>query len=348
MIINIPEDSLNNCKELIQEFQKSQSGFKELGGYLIGSYDGNFSIQEFILDKNADATGTRIKLSAECFHQVEQKLAQNNALMYVGTWHVHPGKSKPTFSHTDESTLFLEKLVIKTDNPKEFQCPRIHLIFSQDLKLISAFSMVIDLEYTQLDYWTNERTLDDEKFTQIDTLVQNLQDVKNELMKYRKNQDLNILDHAFTELGEIRETLDEVLDNIEEVSEYQEIFKIIQKEQKIIEKQLKHKIEEGSTLGLIILTEEEKITLIDYLPNNIAKHQEEDTLIGFWRHFSIQDPPAELQEIFLANFFLKVQENPRISYIYISSDPKGFKYNDLNLLEFMGISFEEIEIVLEE
>ncbi|NVM55199.1 MAG: hypothetical protein HWN66_15950 [Candidatus Helarchaeota archaeon] len=344
MIVHIPEEPLTKCKGLVQEFQKSQSDFKELGGYLVGIYDGDFTIKEFLLDTNAEATGTRIKLSADCFQQVEQALAKQPAFIYIGTWHVHPGKSKPIYSHTDESTLFLEKLVIKTDNPKEFQCPRIHLIFSEDLSEISAFTMRVELDYHLSDYWKSEKDIGDGDLDRIEKMTEGLQKIKQEFQRYKKNPKVEILDACFSELGEVRDELDQLIDLVETILDFQEILQIIQKNKKKIETQVKSKIHKGQLLGIIILNEKESVDLAEYRPHLITDHQDDGTLLGFWRHFSMEHPPIELQEIFFSNFYNKIQSNANPSYIYVMSDPTGIKFFDLTMTEFTGISFNEVEI----
>ena len=188
VIVHIPKDSLTKCKEAVQQFRKISSDFKEIGGYLIGNYNGDFEIMEFLLDANAESTTTRIKLSAECFERVEESLSKTPELLYIGTWHVHPGKSKPVFSPTDRSTLFLEKLVIETDNPKEYKCPRIHLIFSEDLQQISAYTMQVNLDYEITDYWEAEKQVNDNDIDRIDAFIKKLTDIKKDLHQYKKNK----------------------------------------------------------------------------------------------------------------------------------------------------------------
>ncbi len=348
MIIHLSEERLQRCKDLVQEVSKKRGDFREIGGYLIGAYDGNFQIREFLLDTLAESTATRIKLSAECFHRVEEILASNPDLFYIGTWHVHPGKSKPVFSSTDTSTLFLERLVIETDNPKEFQCPRIHLILSEDLTQISAYTLQISMDYHVSDYWDFEKKVTDDDLHRVDELIQNLEEVKASLKKYMKNQDLEVIEWCFSELGTIRDELDQLMDLIEEVSDFQEIYSILYDEKKNIEKQLKASIKTGETLGILALNENNKIEFIKYRPQLIKEHHEDGTLLGFWKHFSISQPPLEFQEIFFANFFRKLDANADGGFLYILSDPTEIKFYHLKMTALTGISFGDIQIVSEE
>ena len=348
VIVHIPKQPLEKCKENVQAFKKTLSGFKEMGGYLIGSYDGNFTVNEFILDSKSEATGTRIKLSAECFQQVQEILAKQPNLCYIGTWHVHPGKTKPTFSHTDESTLFLEKLVIKTDNPKEYRTPRIHLIFSEDLQLISAYTMHLELDYELFDLWKVDKNIQDSDVDRADEVIERLQRVKTEFQRYEKTQKLEILEDCFYELGEIRREVDQLIDITEEISDFQETLQLIRNEKKNIEKQIKAKLKAGAQIGIIIMNTEQKIDLLDYRPNLLNQHQEAGALIGFWKNYPQEKPPIELQEIFLTNFFMKIGEDYLGSCIYILSNPTGITFSYLKITEFSGISFEEVEIALEE
>ncbi|MFX1295719.1 MAG: hypothetical protein ACFFD2_12820 [Promethearchaeota archaeon] len=348
MIVHIPRNTLAKCKNLVQEFTKKHSEFKEVGGYLIGSYDGNFIVKEFILDINAESTPIRIKLSAECFQQVEEYLAKSSHLLYIGTWHVHPGKLKPIFSSTDQSTLFLEKMVIETDNPKEFKCPRIHLIFSEDLTQISAYTMHISLDYQLNKYWTLEKQVNEVDINSINNIIEKSTDIKKQFQKYKKTKDLDILNNCFSILGNIREDIDQLIDLMEDISDFKEISSIIYKERKNIEKDLKYQIKNGEPLGIITLNENEKVNLIQYRPHFIKEYQEGGTLLGFWKHFPISKPPIALQEVFFANFFRKLEADSNNLFIYILSGPTDINFYGLKILKYSGISFKEVQITLEE
>lgn len=342
--VQIQPTALLDCKQQVDAYRNNLKGFKEMGGYLIGKYDGNFLITQFILDRNAEATPVRIKLSADCFQMVQDILSRQPGYLYVGTWHVHPGKSKASFSHTDESTLFLEKLVLKTDNPTEYQCPRIHLIFSEDLELISAFTMIIGIDYTCSDYFSTSTTIDQNTLGQFDELLHDLTHLKENCLDYNKTKDLDLVNEVFCALGEAREKLDSLIDKIEDLSDFQEIFEIVKRDRKDLTAKVKSKIKAGHTLGLIILNPEEKIDIADYKPHLIMEHQEVGALIGFWRHYQIVPPPPELQEIFFANFYNKVEADLSPSYLYICSTLQSITFNALKFLNFQGISFEEVEI----
>jgi len=346
--VNIPAAPLTKCRELVQEFRKSKSEFKEMGGYLIGTYDGDFTITEFLLDTNAESTGIRIKLSAECYHEVEEKLKTQSSLSYVGTWHIHPGKSKPTYSQTDRSTLFLEKLVIKTDNPKEFRCPRIHLIFSEDLTQISAYTLHVNLEYDYYDLWNADKNIQDSDITKTDEIINRLQRVKKEFQHFKKEQKLKVLENCYYELGEVRREIDELIDNTEEISDFQEMLQLITKEKRNIESRIKSKLKSGDRIGILVKNGEQQTDLLDYRPNLMTQYQENSELIGFWKHYSQDDPSIEFQEIFFTNFFVKTGEDYLTTYIYILSSPSNIAFFALHFSEFSGISFDEVEILLEE
>ena len=76
--------------------------------------------------------------------------------------------------------------------------------------------------------------------------------------------------------------------------------------------------------------------------------QKDENLLGFWRHFSIEQPPIEFQEIFFANFLRKVEENSTGIFVYILSDPSNIKFYSLELIGLSGISFKDVQITLEE
>ncbi len=348
MQVQLPSEPLTKCKEAVQEFLKKCQEFREIGGYLIGIYDGIFTIKEFILDENAQSTTTRLKLSAECFQQVEDRLSKNPTLQYIGTWHVHPGKMKPAYSTTDVSTLFLEKLVIETDNPKEFQCPRIHLIFNEDMSQVSAFTMQINLEYQLMNLSELKYYLRENDINRIDEIIEKLQIIKKDLKSYQNNQESGLLDNCFDELGIIRDEVDQLLDLIEDTSTFQEFFTIIQKEKNNIEKKLKSLIKKGETLGIITMVNNKTLNLDQYRPSLIEEHLEDGTLLGFWKHYLVAHPPIEFQKIFIANFFRKLHGNSEESFIYILSAPSTIQFYGLKILELSGISFEEITITQEE
>ncbi|HUX99824.1 MAG TPA: hypothetical protein VMV49_09740 [Candidatus Deferrimicrobium sp.] len=348
MKIYLPASSLDECRTNIKAFLQSKSGFKEIGGYLLGKYKGDCTITEFLLDTNAESTGTRIKLSFDCFQRVEQILDEKPEISYIGTWHVHPGAMKPHFSSTDESTLFLEKLIIETDNPKEFKCPRIHLIFNETLEQISAYTMHVEIEVHLEDYWELEKSIEASDINQIDPLIKKLQELKKNLQTYAKKPSAVVIDDCFGSLGEIREGIDSLIDLVEEISEFMEIKKIVKNEKNNIEKNLRDLIKNGETLGIITLKDETKIELNAYRPSLIQNHIEDGTLLGFWRHYPIDKPPIEFQNIFIANFFRKVGTNLNTPFIYLLSEPTSISFFELNLIDFAGISFEEVEIVQEE
>ncbi|MDD1778140.1 MAG: hypothetical protein LUQ65_08205 [Candidatus Helarchaeota archaeon] len=348
MKIHISNAALDDCKEQVQKFSKKGSDFKEIGGYLVGTYDGDFQIEKFLLDTDGESTSIQIKISTACYDRVQELLADHQEWQHIGTWHVHPGKRKPAYSLTDQTTLFLEKAIIQTDNPEEYNCPRIHLIFSEDLKEISGFKMHIDLAYEMKDYWNLEKTINEEDIDQVDAITEDLGEIKTKFLKYKKKQDTDALEECFSKLGNIYEEIEVLIDEVENIIDFQEIFLALSKERKNIENQLKAFVKNGETLGILAFNDTKKIELFKYRPNLITDHQEDGTLLGFWRHFPMINPPIELQEVFFTNFFRKIEKDLSTSIIYILSDPSTIKFYDLKITEFLGISFVEVEIIKKE
>jgi hypothetical protein len=230
MKIHISDAALDDCKDQVQKFIKKGSAFKEIGGYMVGIYDGDFQIEKLLLDTNGDSTSTQIKISTACYDRVQELLADHPEWQHIGTWHVHPGKRKPAYSVTDQTTLFLEKAIIQTDNPEEYNCPRIHLIFSEDLKEVSGFKMHINLTYEMKDYWNLEKTINEEDIDQVDAITGNLQEIKTKFLKYKKKRDKDALDECFSELGNIYEEIEHLIDDVETVLDFQEIYLALNKE----------------------------------------------------------------------------------------------------------------------
>ena len=96
------------------------------------------------------------------------------------------------------------------------------------------------------------------------------------------------------------------------------------------------------------MTEDEKIEFREYRPQLIKEFQEDGTLLGFWRHFSVEEPPIEFQEVFFANFLRKIEANSTGINIYILSDPSGIQFYHLELIELTGIAFKDVQILVQE
>ncbi len=343
--VHIPEEALSRCKATVQEFTKTRKEFKELGGYLIGTYDSNFRVSDFILDEDSESTTTRIKLSFACYEKVEGILETNSALSYIGTWHMHPGKSKPHYSLTDKTTLFLEKLVLKTDNPSEYHCPRIHLIFSEDLEEISAYTMQVQLDAQIADYWTEPQNIQSEDLERLKGIIETTQAVKGEFESALKQPLPTILEAALEHLGQAREDIDYLMAKLIDVCEFMEIRSTLEGDRKRFEKELKSLIKKGATLGIFYQSDDKKIGFSEYHPTQIQGFFDSGMLIGFWRHYHILDPPFAFQKIFLANFYKKIEEG---RFVYIMSTPNGLHYFFVNRPDFQGITFEEITITRDE
>ena len=93
-----------------------------------------------------------------------------------------------TLSEKDMKLEYLTSIGKKTDNPKEFRCPRIHLIFSEDLQEISGYTMQVSLDYQLDDYWTLEKQIADSDIDLIGNIINKLSEIKKEFQKYRKSK----------------------------------------------------------------------------------------------------------------------------------------------------------------
>jgi len=345
--IHIPEAVMSKCKTEVIQFTQSDKKFREIGGYLIGTYDRDFDVAQFILDVNSQSSTTRIKLSFDCYERVEQIIEQNPQLSYIGTWHVHPGRSKPHYSLTDKTTLFLEKLILETDNPCEYLHPRIHLIFSEDLIQVAAYTMQVELEVQIAEYWAITKNIEAEDITKLSDLIEDLQQIQVKFQDTVMKPQLNSMEEIIGRLGQARETFDALIERVEDIYTFMDIKTLIKREQKNLEKKIKSLIKKGDTIGIIFLTEEGGIELSDYRPAIIQEHFEMGVLIGFWRYYTIANPPLEFQKIFLANYYKKIDESPN-PFVYIMVSPAGFQYFDVEPLNFQGITFSEIKVVREE
>ena len=248
MKVVIDSEAIEKCKETIQEHYGDNKNFKEVGGYMIGTFNGEeFHVKYFHLDKNAESTAIRIKLSVEAFHEIEEKMKDSPDRLYIGTWHVHPGSDKPMYSHVDKSTLFLERIILETDNPENLDCPKIHIIFNSSLTEHSCYTMDLKFDYLcePLDPSVVESIVDPEN---IDVGIDILKDSKG-LLKGRSIDDYYKLqkniEETYDSLDSISEQLNLVMDILKEFDWYE-------KNEGRIKKVIKEAIKNRERLGLII------------------------------------------------------------------------------------------------
>lgn len=127
--------SLEQCAAQSTSFLARYGIKVEIGGVLIGTFDGSLiQVRRFLLDENAQCSPASIHLSADIFRLAENEVRQNNEgrtkerWFIVGTWHTHPS-GVDSFSSTDETMLFRDRMRILTDDPSMALAPWVHLIF---------------------------------------------------------------------------------------------------------------------------------------------------------------------------------------------------------------------------
>ena len=129
---------------------------------MLGAFNGtSIDVKELLVDALARSTPARIQLSSEVFEDARKWLVTNphrsgriNAI--VGTWHTHPPGAN-FYSHTDESTLFRDKMRLDTDDPSLTLTPWAHLIFpgfaiSSTAAICFTMQVSADYEREPLDF----------------------------------------------------------------------------------------------------------------------------------------------------------------------------------------------------
>jgi hypothetical protein len=144
--ITITEEQLDSLKELCDCILDRNGSFIEIGGSTLGGFDGRvFSSECFIHDDLAIANAASIKFNIDSI-RLAQEEAKRRDLRVIGTWHVHPPSFGVKFSSTDENFLFLERMLIRTDDPIA-EAPKVHVILDIENQKIAAYSMRIGVNY---------------------------------------------------------------------------------------------------------------------------------------------------------------------------------------------------------
>lgn len=149
--IIINKDIIYNCVEQVFSYLKNKRSFVEVGGYLIGNFQEVPHVELFDIDLDANSTSASIRFSDNYYFLVEDKIKtlsneKGKEYRILGTWHIHPRSFGVEFSPIDEKYLFLERMLITTDEPYASH-PIIHIIFDQDITCVKAYTMVVRPEY---------------------------------------------------------------------------------------------------------------------------------------------------------------------------------------------------------
>lgn len=142
-------------EELVEVVMSSpfrHNGFREEGGYLLGFFlDRNVYVTSATYDRRAEGSMGLLKLSYEAHQdaQIVKERLNPLPLVRVGTWHTHPPGFGPDYSYTDERHLFLESMVLTTDDPSDCVAPTHHLILSSMAGEVMAktFRMFFDDQF---------------------------------------------------------------------------------------------------------------------------------------------------------------------------------------------------------
>ena len=337
----IDKKNIENCKKEVKEFLKGNS-FHEVGGYLIGTYDGNMQVELFFLDERAESTSTRIKLNSDTFLEVEKLLDKNN-FQYIGTWHVHPGRGSPVKSEIDESTLFLERLVLETDNPEQYNCPRIHIIFNQDFSKIKCYSMQVKLDYEIIEVETIS-----ESNIELDS-IDIIKDKLNVLEYSPEKIEIDEMDEIYNKLVEIRDIIDSTLDSIESLIIFEEFNEAFYDNTEVIENIILKNIRNNENIGILAINDKKSVIELPYRPANINPSDLNLELFGFWKYFPYNRIDPQFEEIFLLNFFLKIENEYNNQFFYfrcnkeLRVEPYILRFSSYNGLDFIEIEIKILE-----
>ena len=141
--ISVPKNILDAAMEECREFvRRRDNRFVEMGGALIGRFDGDWHVDELVRDHDADATVATIRFSSGFFESIQRNPDQE----LLGTWHVHPPGHGTQFSSTDLNHLFLERMMLTTDRPIA-RFPRCHMILDLNEMPASAYTFAVDVQY---------------------------------------------------------------------------------------------------------------------------------------------------------------------------------------------------------
>ncbi len=137
-------------KFILDKVSKMKNNFSEFGGILLGSFTGHkLIVRDFIYDDKATATMVQVRFSHEVFRKTRSKLiienqnakGQNEKLLNLGTWHVHPPGYSCQYSQTDYETIFQEKIWTQTGNPMHIASPRVHAIFEANPNTFAFYTI---------------------------------------------------------------------------------------------------------------------------------------------------------------------------------------------------------------
>ncbi|MHA1252530.1 MAG: hypothetical protein ACTSRP_21270 [Candidatus Helarchaeota archaeon] len=343
MLVAINKKSLEDCKKEVKEVLKGGK-FREIGGYLIGTYDYDFFIELFFLDKNAESTPTRIKLSSDTFFEVEKLLKKFPNFQYLGTWHVHPGKGIPEKSQIDESSLFLERFILETDNPEKYSCPKIHIIFNQDFSKVKCYTMDVNIDVDLIEV---------EDLSRNNINLNILEEIKNKIsmIEIPPNEvDIDDLDEIYNSLVDVRDMIDSSLDSIESIIVFEEFKETFYNNTEIIEDIILSNIRENNNIGILAVDSKNRVIGLPYRPANFDPADLDAELFGFWKYFPYSRIDPSFEKIFLANFFLKLDNEYSNQFFYfrcnkeLRIEPFVVRYNSYD-----GVDFIEVEVnIIEE
>lgn len=133
--VRISRTSLEQCSSECNTHLPLDNIKVEVGGVLIGTFDGLVMIvKRLLFDEKAKCNPASIYISPDIFKIAEkevEKLNKDTSLerwFILGTWHTHP-EGIDTYSSTDETMLFRDRMRIITDDPSLSLAPWIHFIF---------------------------------------------------------------------------------------------------------------------------------------------------------------------------------------------------------------------------
>lgn len=148
----------------------------EVGGVLIGTFNGNvITVRRFLFDENAQCGPASVILSPDIFKIAEEEVKKSNKntsskrWFIVGTWHTHPSGIS-TYSSTDETMLFRDRMRVITDDPSLASAPWVHFIFNSygtDQTQVRVYTMQLRSDYN-LTACDDIDKLDEQLITEFD------------------------------------------------------------------------------------------------------------------------------------------------------------------------------------
>ena len=322
-----------------------QDDFKEIGGYLIGLFDGErINVKIFHLDKFSESTQTRIKLSTEAYNEIEEiKNKYNNSeFINVGTWHVHPGNEEPFYSQTDLSTLFLEKLRVTTDNPVNVDTPLIHIIFNQDLSLLNCFTLNFNADYKIINLKKTPRI--DSSFINRTFLNDSVELIKDLEVLVGDPDNLDNIQLAAQNCEEIEDNMEDLRIQLNVLMENKSLIDLYQEKSQHLEKQIKKFISDNEHIGIIHLDDNVNTQLDRYRPKIIKEKYQLKTLMGFFIKFPFKKITEYLEQIFLFNFLHKLGNPLNEPFLIIQLFQDEIIPKSYFLQDFEGLYYEKKEI----